>query len=107
MVKMLTVQVEDALAKDIDRAISLGSFSSRSEFMKSSIRKGIEEQIEKEKWRKDFDEWRKEVRKNALANGWNGKLPTRKERAKIADEYLAEMGLKYNYSKGQLEKIKK
>jgi len=55
MVKMISFQVEDALVKDIDRAIALGAFSSRSEFMKNYIRKGIEEQIEKENWRKNFE----------------------------------------------------
>jgi len=107
MVKMLTVQVEDALAREIDSVVSLGRFSSRSEFLKDLIRKGIQEQMEHEQWRKGFDEMVKSVRKNALAKGWNGKLPTREERAKIADEYLEEMGLKYDYSKNQLEKIKK
>ena len=107
MVKMLTVQVEDAFAKDIDRIVSMGTFSSRSEFIKDSIRASIDKQREREEWRESFDKSIKKIRKNALAKGWNGKLPTKEERAKIADEWLEERGMKYDYATSRLEKIQK
>ncbi len=52
MVKMLSFQVENTLAKDIDRIISNGSFSSRSEFLKDAVRKSIEKEKEMVEWRK-------------------------------------------------------
>ncbi|MDD3160122.1 MAG: ribbon-helix-helix domain-containing protein [Candidatus ainarchaeum sp.] len=107
MVKMVTFQIEDALAKDIERIISLGSFSSRSEFIKDAIRVSLDKQREKEEWRESFDEMCQSMRKTAISKGWNGKMPTREERAKIADEYLKGLGLKYNSSKNQLEKVLK
>ncbi|MFT4305148.1 MAG: ribbon-helix-helix domain-containing protein [Candidatus Woesearchaeota archaeon] len=105
MVKMLSFQVEDVLAKDIDRIISKGTFSSRSEFFKDAIRKSIEKEREMEEWRANFDKSIKQLRKKAYANGYDGRMPTREERAKIADEYLEGIGLKYNKSKNRLEKI--
>jgi Arc/MetJ-type ribon-helix-helix transcriptional regulator len=107
MVKMISFQVEDVLAKDIERILSLGVFSSKSEFIKDAIRKSIEKQKETDKWRNDFDKSIKKIRENALAKGWNGKLPTREERAKIADEWLEERGMKFNLTTNQLEKIQK
>jgi len=92
--KMLSVGVEDKFASIIDEFISKsGRYSSRSEFLKDSIRRNLEEQTKSEEWRKSFMEGILELRKKAYANGYDGRLSTLEERAKIADEYFAKKGI--------------
>jgi Arc/MetJ-type ribon-helix-helix transcriptional regulator len=89
--KMLSFSVEDKFASIIDEFIAnSGRYSSRSEFLKDSIRKNLDKQIESEEWRKSFMEGILELRKKAYANGYDGSLLTREERAKIADEWIKE-----------------
>jgi Arc/MetJ-type ribon-helix-helix transcriptional regulator len=91
---MLSVGVEDKFASIIDEFISKsGRYSSRSEFLKDSIRKNLDEQMKSEEWRRKFMESVLELRKKAYANGYDGSLLTREERAKIADEYFAKKGI--------------
>lgn len=45
MVKMLTFQVEDNLARAVDNLVKNGFYSSRSEFIKESVRKAVEKQL--------------------------------------------------------------
>ncbi len=91
--KMLSVQVEDKLAAEIDQVIKeTGFFSSRSEFLKEAIRKSISEIRERAAYRKKVRDVFREFGKKALERGWNGELPTREQRIKIADEYMKEMG---------------
>lgn len=89
--KMLSVQVEDKLAKEIDSLIRRsGMYSSRSEFLKDAIRKNI---MEFSALSDDQLKIRLGVRKLALKSyerGWRGEMPTQEERSKIADEYLKE-----------------
>jgi Arc/MetJ-type ribon-helix-helix transcriptional regulator len=93
--KMLSVGVEDKFASIIDEFIAKsGRYSSRSEFLKDSIRKNLDKQIESEEWRKSFMEGILELRKKAYANGYDGSLLTREERAKIADEWIKENKIK-------------
>jgi Arc/MetJ-type ribon-helix-helix transcriptional regulator len=93
--KMLSVGVEDKFASIIDEFIAKsGRYSSRSEFLKDSIRKNLDKQIESEEWRKSFMEGILELRKKAYANGYDGSLLTQKERAKIADEWIKENKIK-------------
>jgi Arc/MetJ-type ribon-helix-helix transcriptional regulator len=93
--KMLSVGVEDKFASIIDEFIAKsGRYSSRSEFLKDSIRKNLDKQIESEEWRKSFMEGVLKLRKNAYANGYDGSLLTQKERAKIADEWIKENKIK-------------
>jgi Arc/MetJ-type ribon-helix-helix transcriptional regulator len=106
MAKMLSFQVENTLAKDIDRIISNGAFSSRSEFLKDAVRKSIEKEKEMVEWRKNFDKSIKKLREEALAKGWNGKLITKQQRVEVADEWLKKRGMRFNHSKDRLEKIR-
>lgn len=93
--KMLSFSVEDKFASIIDEFIAKsGRYSSRSEFLKDSIRKNLDKQIESEEWRKSFMEGILELRKKAYANGYDGSLLTQKERAKIADEWIKENKIK-------------
>lgn len=92
--KMLSVSVEDKFALMIDEFISKsGRYSSRSEFLKDSMRKNLDEQMKSEEWRKKFMESVLELRKKAYANGYDGRMPTHEERVKIADEYFAKKGI--------------
>jgi Arc/MetJ-type ribon-helix-helix transcriptional regulator len=88
MVKMLSFQVEDALVNAIDDIVAMGFYSSRSEFLKDSVRKGIENHIaltesykkvhfESERLRLEFKAKNKKIRNLS-----------RKERATLANELL-------------------
>ena len=91
---MLSFAVEDKLAETIDAFVSKsGNYSSRSEFLKDSVRLNLKGQAEVEENMKNFIEGFAKLRKKAYANGYDGRMPTREERAKIADEYLAEKGI--------------
>jgi Arc/MetJ-type ribon-helix-helix transcriptional regulator len=93
--KMLSVGVEDKFASIIDEFIAKsGRYSSRSEFLKDSIRRNLEEQTKSEEWRKSFIEGILELRKKAYARGYDGSLLTREEKVKIADEWVKENKIK-------------
>jgi Arc/MetJ-type ribon-helix-helix transcriptional regulator len=93
--KMLSVQVEDQLAAEVDRVIEeSGFYSSRSEFLKDSIRRLIDEVREHAAYRKKVREAFRELARKAKARGWDGKMPTREEREKIADEYVRKNNIK-------------
>lgn len=95
--KMLSVQVEDKMATEIDRVIKeTGFFSSRSEFLKDSIRSNIAKIQERAVYRKKVRAAFRRLAQKAKAAGWNGELPTREERVKIADEYMKEKGWTYD-----------
>jgi len=88
---MLSFAVEDKLAETIDAFVSKsGNYSSRSEFLKDSVRLNLKRQAEAEENMKKFMEGIAKLRKKAYANGYDGHMPTREERAKIADEWLKE-----------------
>ena len=93
--KMLTVEVDEKYAKAIDKAIAKTKmYSSRSEFLKDSIRKNyLEMLLTDEDFRKMHEETAK-LAKIARERGYKGGLLTRKERHKIAREFLKENGLK-------------
>ena len=91
---MLSVEVEDKLVETIDEVVAKsGKFSSRSEFLKDSIRRNLEKQVEVEENMKKFMAGILELRKKAYANGYDGRFPTREERAKIANDYFKEQGI--------------
>jgi Arc/MetJ-type ribon-helix-helix transcriptional regulator len=90
MVKMISFQVEDEMADLIQKSVSLGLFSSRSEFLKEAVRLELDRQRERNEWRKQFDKVAKEMKVLAKKRGYDGRMPTRKERAKIADEWVKE-----------------
>jgi len=89
--KQFVMNVEPKLIKEVDKIIKAQKlYSSRNEFVRDAIRSKVSEC----KWasvRKQL----KAIGENALKKGWNGELPTREERAKIADEYLKERGLSF------------
>ncbi len=93
--KMLSVQVEDKLATEIDGLVKeTGFYSSRSEFLKDSIRRLLNEMQERKEYRKKVRAAFRELAMKAKARGWNGELPTPEERNKILDEYLKENKIK-------------
>jgi Arc/MetJ-type ribon-helix-helix transcriptional regulator len=88
---MLSVAVEDAFAEAIDFFIaSSGLYSSRSEFVKDSLRKNLEKMNELNNGLKKIRNAGLELSKKAKARGWTGHIPSREERAKIADAFLKE-----------------
>jgi len=91
---MLSVAVDDKFAMAIDDVIKLsGTYSSRSEFMKDSLRKNIEQT---NKFSEDIKRGRESTRKLAAlakSRGFTGRMPTQRERDKVALEYLKENGL--------------
>ena len=95
MGKMLSVEVDERYAKNIDAMIKkTGMYSSRSEFLKDSIRRNLEKMIESDEKLKDIHEGLKEIARVAKERGWDGKLPTRAERDKWAREFVKKNGIK-------------
>ncbi len=91
---MVSFEVEETFLRAVDAFIvSSGKYSSRSEFLKDSARRNMEWQLEVDANMKKFLKGIKKLRKQAYANGYDGHMPTREERAKIADEYLKEKGI--------------
>lgn len=82
------MNVEPALIKQVDKIVkSMKWYSSRNEFVRDAIRSKIVE-FERAQIRKDL----KQVAKTCLERGWDGKMPTRKQRDEIAKEALREDG---------------
>lgn len=94
MGKMLTVEVDDSFAKTIDNVVlSTKLYSSRSEFLKDSIRKNLAEIL---KFNEDLKKIHVQTQKLALKakkRGFNGKLPVLEERQKLARDFLKEKGI--------------
>ncbi len=89
----LSVNVDKKFVKLIDLIINESKmYSSRSEFLKSAIREKLEKQEELNR-RLNLKKTVKEIGLNALNRGWSGKLLTKKEKRKIADEYLKKKGI--------------
>ena len=93
MVKMLTVQVEDALLCAIDDVVAMGFYSSRSEFLKDSIRKGIENHIAMTESYKKVHVESEKLRTEFMAKGKKIKKLSRKQRADLADELMNKKSL--------------
>ncbi len=93
--KMLTVEVDEKYAKAIDKAIAKTKmYSSRSEFLKDSIRKNFREMLLTDEDFRRMHEETEKLAKVAKERGYKGGLLTRREKHKIAKEYLKENGLK-------------
>ncbi|MFH1751488.1 MAG: hypothetical protein ABH821_00920 [archaeon] len=91
--KMLSVAVEDSFAKAIDELISsTGRYSSRSEFIKDSMRKNYDKNVELSENVKKFRDGIIELRKLAISRGMKPGMPTREERDRHAREYLKKNG---------------
>ncbi|MCX6803514.1 MAG: ribbon-helix-helix domain-containing protein [Candidatus Diapherotrites archaeon] len=87
---MISVDLKEPFLKDLNAFIKKsGQYTSRSEFIKEAIRKNMQEAESKE-WRKRFHKAVEEMREKAYANGFDGKLLTREERARIADKFIKE-----------------
>ncbi|MBI2530543.1 MAG: hypothetical protein HYW05_05385 [Candidatus Diapherotrites archaeon] len=90
----LSVLVDKEFVKNVDAVLDKTRiYSSRSEFIKDAIREKTIELVEKQQKLSEFRKGAKRLSKLALKRGYKGKLPTREERAKIADSYLREIGI--------------
>ena len=84
---MVSCAVEDSFLRKIDNYVKKsGMYTSRSEFLKDSMRKNLVNMSDTEKWMKDFA-------KESIARGYRGGFPTREERAQIATDHLLEKGI--------------
>lgn len=94
MAKMLSVAVEDSFARKIDELIaSSGLYSSRSEFLKDSIRKNLAGTLELSEDLKSIRKGAEQLGAKARARGYKGRLPMQKERDKLAIKFMKENGL--------------
>lgn len=85
----LPLRIEGEIVKSIDRIVRLdGRFRSRSDF----IRKKLYESVEEENMR-IINETALEIKEKLIKMGVTPKLLTRKDKIKIADEFLKENGL--------------
>ncbi len=86
---MLSVEVDENYAKAIDKAITAsGLYSSRSEFLKDSIRKNLADTIELGGSLEKFREGAKKLGANARQKGYIGGLLPKAEKEKIALEFI-------------------
>lgn len=86
--KQFVMNVEPVLVKEVDKIVRQEKlYSSRNDFVRDAIRSKVLE-YRRLKIRKVL----KEVAKKALERGWNGEMPTRKERDNWAKEFLKEKG---------------
>ena len=93
---MLSVEVRDSCAKAIDAVVvSSGLYSSRSEFLKDSIRKNLAETAQISESLKSIRGGAEKLAAEARRKGYKGGLPTREERDKFAREYVKEKGIKF------------
>lgn len=93
----LTAVVKDEYIKMIDIAIKKsGLYCSRSEFIKDAIRDKFESLLLIDDDLKRIRNSTRTLALKARSSGWNGKMPTREERVKIADAYLKKNGFTKN-----------
>jgi Arc/MetJ-type ribon-helix-helix transcriptional regulator len=93
---MLSVEVQDSCVKAIDAVVaSSGLYSSRSEFLKDSIRKNLAETTQMSDSLKSIRRGAEKLAAEARKRGYKGGLPTREERDKLAREYMKELGIKF------------
>ncbi len=89
---MVSFEVEAPLLRAIDAYVkSSGFYSSRSEFIKESVRKNL---LEREEWRRDFRERIEKLRKLAISRGMPTTPVTQEERDAFAKEYAKKKGVK-------------
>jgi len=82
--KMLSVAVDERLAKSIDSAIaSSGLYSSRSEFLKDAIRKNLSKLVEQDEDLKAIRESVARLRKKAVYRPM-----TQAERDALAEDFM-------------------
>ncbi|MCR4336021.1 MAG: hypothetical protein NUV57_05820 [archaeon] len=87
--KMLSVAVDESFANAIDRMISSSKiYSSRSEFLKDSMRKNLAEMMVVSEDLKIIRRESEKFFKIARQRGYKGGLLTRKEKAEIAREFI-------------------
>jgi len=94
---MLSFEVDDAFANAIDSLLKeTKSYSSRSEFLKDSVRKNLDAQSKKKRLQ-EMHEWalsmNKVAKQRAKEHGKKLHMPTYAERDAIALEYLKENGI--------------
>ncbi|MFH1256876.1 MAG: ribbon-helix-helix domain-containing protein [Candidatus Diapherotrites archaeon] len=82
------MNMEPALIKEVDKIVKSEKLhNSRNEFIRDAVRSKVLE-FRRSKVRKML----REIRDNALKNGWNGELLTREERDKMAKEFMKKKG---------------
>ena len=101
VMQQYVMNAEPSLIKEVDAIIKEEKqHSSRNEFIRDAIRRLVIEYN-----RANIKKISKRLGEEALRRGWNGEMPTKEERIKIADEYLEEHGYKRSNS-GMIQKIK-
>ena len=92
--KMLSVAVDEKLARKIDELIDYSKlYSSRSEFLKDSIRKNLASTLELSEDLKKIREGAEKLAAKAKKRGYRGGLPSIKKREKLAKAFIKEKGL--------------
>ena len=93
---MLSVEVRESCAKAIDAVVACsGLYSSRSEFLKDSIRKNLAETAQMSESLKSIRRGAIKLAAEARKRGYKGGFPSREERDKLAREYMKEKGIKF------------
>jgi len=87
--KTLTIAVDERYVETLDKVVRESSlYSSRSEFLKDAVREKLEALVRLNGELSDIRAATKKLSKKAVSKGWDGKLLTKKEKEKIASEFL-------------------
>ena len=82
--KQYVMNVEPKLIREVDALVkSEGLYSSRNDFIRDALRGKVLD-YKRLKLRVDL----RKIADSAVAKGWNGRMPSRKQRDKIAEEFL-------------------
>lgn len=91
---MLSVAVDEKFARAIDSAIKItGAYASRSEFMKDSMRKNLEQTNKLEEDMKRIREETRKLAELARKRGYKGGLLSREEKDQLAMEFIRKNNL--------------
>ena len=90
----LTTVVDDKFIKLIDSVIfESKQYSSRSEFLKDSVRKNLDKVIQFNNELRELKLISRKFALKAIANGWDGSLITREQKEASAQKLLRQQGL--------------
>jgi len=91
---MLSFELDDKFLKDIDSFIKrTGRYSSRSEFLKESVRSNYEKMSEQE-WKTKFRDETEKMLKLAYLRGYNGETLSKERLDEIGSKFIKKKGIK-------------
>ena len=86
--KLVNLRMNAKLISAVDSAVKLGFYDNRGELIKEAVR----EKLDSLEYKMRLKEGARKLAKIAVEKGWDGRMPTKAERDKIAMDFLKEKG---------------